>query len=370
MAVQEAGVDVRVVVLHRVIPPLSAFRGHDVRAFVSPLLQPLWRTLDGLSVWYVPFVSPLRAYSYGNWGRWASPSLATALSILRRKFPFDLIHAHYAAPAGDAARRLKVSAPLIVSAHGGDVLAVADDGGAGAAAVASTLREARLVLANSRGIEQRCRALGAKQTRVVHLGADIPAVVPSSARELSEPVLVTVANLVSRKRHIDILEAIRVLAPEFPALRWRLIGDGPERPMLERLAAQFGLTERLEFRGALGHQEALEEMRKGSIFVLPSVDEAFGVAYVEAMAAGLPVVGCQGEPGPEEIASCGPGIVLVQRRDPRALAAAIRRLLSDEQLRSRLGAQAAITAARHFSWQHCGQETVRAYADAMRPAPG
>ncbi len=62
---------------------------------------------------------------------------------------------------------------------------------------------------------------------------------------------------------------------------------------------------------------------------MPSVDEAFGVAYIEAMAGGVPAIGCRGEDGPEEIAAAGGGIVLVPARDVRALADRIDALLAD-----------------------------------------
>ena len=85
--------------------------------------------------------------------------------------PFDLVHAHYAVPAGDAVRRAAPQAPLLVSVHGGDV----HGGHAGARSVRRTLGHARLVLANSAGTARRCQERGARQTRVVHLGADLPA---------------------------------------------------------------------------------------------------------------------------------------------------------------------------------------------------
>ncbi len=89
--------------------------------------------------------------------------------------PFDLVHAHYAAPAGDAVRRARPGVPVVVSVHGGDVLAVAERSAAGARAVRSGLENARLVLANSAGMAARARELGAQHTQVVHLGTDLPA---------------------------------------------------------------------------------------------------------------------------------------------------------------------------------------------------
>ena len=66
---------------------------------------------------------------------------------------------------------------------------------------------------------------------------------------------------------------------------------------------------------------------------LPSEDEAFGVAYVEALACGVPAIGCAGEGGPEEIAALGDGMLLVPPRDPaRARATTIRAALADPEL--------------------------------------
>src|SRR5205085_11106373 len=118
-------------------------------------------------------------------GAWAAPPLALALRRLRRDFPFDLIHAHYAAPAGDAVRRTRPGVPVVVSVHGGDVLSVVHRAG-GRGAVTEALRHARLVLANSAGTAARARDLGARETRVVHLGTDVPA---EPAHEPSTPTI-------------------------------------------------------------------------------------------------------------------------------------------------------------------------------------
>jgi glycosyltransferase involved in cell wall biosynthesis len=170
---------------------------------------------------------------------------------------------------------------------------------------------------------------------------------------------VTVAHLVARKRHADVLRALARLEH----VRYDIIGDGPERPALERLAAELGVADRVTFHGQLPPAEALAVARaRGDVFVLPSTDEAFGVAYIEAMAAGLPAVGLQGEPGPYEIASCGPGMLLVPRDDTARLEATIRRALRD---RARLGRAARATVLAHFSWERCGRTTVAAYERAL-----
>jgi glycosyltransferase involved in cell wall biosynthesis len=251
----------------------------------------------------------------------------------------------------------------VVSVHGGDLLAVPRWAG-GERAVRRALENARLVLANSAGMAERARALGARDTRVVHLGTDLPPEPGISAPR--DPHLVTVSNLVARKRHADVLRALWLLRESHPHLRWVVVGDGPERPALERMADELGLRGRVEFRGALAPDLAIETAREGSVFVLPSIDEAFGVAYVEAMAGSVPAIGCQGEPGPEEIAASGGGMRLVPPGDPEALAAELRGLLDDPGWRAELGAQARATVAAAFTWERCGAATVAAYEEALR----
>lgn len=363
LAARDAGAEVRVLVLHRPVPSRAALREDGPRALLAPLRQPLRAELDGVPVAYVPFLAPARWRSYGAWGAWAAPSLALALRRLHARWPFDLVHAHYAAPAGDAVRRSRIHRPFIVSAHGGDVLAVAHSSPAGAGAVRAAMGAARLVLANSAGTAQRCVRLGARATRIVHLGTDLPA---APSHHEGPPLLTTVGHLVARKRHADVLRAMWLLRDEYPGLRWEVVGDGPERAALAQLAAELGLSEHVRLRGQLPPAEAQAAARAGTVFVLPSIDEAFGVAYVEAMAGGVPVIGCRGEAGPEEIARSGGGIRLVPPAEPEALAAELRTILSERRWRRELGEAARANVAAHFTWEACGRATVDAYAEALR----
>ena len=284
--------------------------------------------------------------SYGSWGAWAAPALRRAIE---RAGPFDLLHAHNAVPPGDAVRRLKPSQPLVVSVHGGDVYFTA----ARSKNVGRTFGAASLVLANSEGTAAKAREAGAGDVRVVRLGTDVPPA-PSPRRD-GPRAIATVAHLVARKRHAHVLLALQQL----PGVHYDIVGDGPERRNLEQLARQLGVRERVHFHGQLPHERALEVARAADVFVLPSTDEAFGVAYIEAMAAGVPAIGRRGEPGPEEIAAMGGGML---RTDGPDLADLIRRALDD---RERLGAAARVTVLANFTWEHCGAATVAAYEQVL-----
>jgi glycosyltransferase involved in cell wall biosynthesis len=358
VAARDAGADVRVLVLHRPIPPLTSLRHPSPRTVREAVAQPRRTVLDGIEIGYLRYVSPPRPWSYQTWGAWAAPGLRRALTKIRQAFPFDLIHAHYAVPAGDAARRAAPSAPLLVSVHGGDVLGRHAD----SAAVRRTLRHARLVLANSAGTARRCAERGATHTQVVHLGTDVP---PEPAPPPAKPTLVTVGNLIARKRHADVITAVALLKDAHPDLSYVIVGDGPERATLAQLATALGVRDRIDLRGRLPHAEAVAAARNATLFVLPSVAEAFGVSYVEAMAAGVPAIGTAGEDGPEEIAAAGGGLQMVPPHNPQALAATVDRLLQDPARLDALRRTARDTVTREFTWERCGRETVTAYRQVL-----
>jgi glycosyltransferase involved in cell wall biosynthesis len=373
LAARAAGADVRVLVLHRVVPPRASLAGHPstaIHELALRLREPREQLPDGLPVTYLPYVSPARQRSYPTWGAWAAPVLSHALQRLRRDFAFDLVHAHNAVPAGDGVRRALAwtrqrQTPVVVSVHGGDVLYTTSRFRGGAQAVADGLGAARLVLANSEGIAALCRASGARDTRVVHLGSDVPVrVIP--ARRDGPATVVTVAHLVARKRHGDVLRALAVLAQRYPSLRYVIVGDGPERVALQGLAVRLGVSARVDFLGQLSPQQAIEQARRCTLFVMPSTEEAFGAGYIEAMAGGVPAIGCRGEPGPEEIAAAGDGMILVPPGDIERLSQRIDELLSDPHRLREAGQRARETVARHFTWDRCGRETVAVYEEALR----
>jgi teichuronic acid biosynthesis glycosyltransferase TuaC len=381
LAARAAGAEVYVLVLHRLVPPRAVLGGGPGAAAhaLGGLMQDLrGNTPTDLPVTYVPYVSPPRWRSYPSWGAWAAPALGIALRRLHRREGIDLIHAHNAVPAADAVRRAGIELPLVVSVHGGDVLYTARRSSAGQEAVARGLGAARLVLANSRGIAELATTDGARAVRVVHLGTDLPGATVRRAGRASEapagsadtrveesPSLVTVGHLVARKRHTDVLRALAVLRSRHPNLRYVIVGDGPERVALEGLAARLGVRAQVEFCGQLPPTEALARAWRCTLFAMPSTEEAFGVAYIEAMAGGLPAIGCRGEPGPEEIAAAGDGFMLVPPGDIERLTQRIDELLSDPQRLREAGRRARATVAAHFTWERCGEQTVAAYEAAL-----
>ena len=367
IAARDAGAEVTVLALERPVPSAGALR-QAARGRVGSALtearavaeQPRRTTIDGIEVEYVRFVSPSRSSSYASWHRSAERPLGRTLDRLHSARPLDLVHAHYALPAGGAAApwAARNGVPLAVSVHGGDLLSPLLATPTARATVAAVLKWARVTIANSRGMLGRAAHLAGsdEHMRVIHPPGEPPPAGPPARRE--RPTIATLGNVDPRKRHEDMLDALGLLPEE---VRWLVIGDGPERPRLEARAADLGLTDRIEWTGALPPAEAVAQLAGCHLLAMPSVDEAFGVAYTEALACGLPAIGCAGEPGPEELAALSDAMLLVPARNPEGLAAAISSALGrlDE-----LSDAATASAREHFTLEVCGRKTLDAYRAA------
>jgi glycosyltransferase involved in cell wall biosynthesis len=149
----------------------------------------------------------------------------------------------------------------------------------------------------------------------------------------TRPLVLTPARLDAQKGHGVLLEAIA----EVPAALFLLAGDGPERGALEARAAELGVAERVSF---LGRREDVPQLLAAcDVFVLPSLYEGSSLAVLEAMAAGTAIVS-SAIGGTEELIDDGRSGLLVAPGDAPALAAALRKLLGDSQLREDFAARA------------------------------
>jgi glycosyltransferase involved in cell wall biosynthesis len=148
--------------------------------------------------------------------------------------------------------------------------------------------------------------------------------------------VLSVARMYPRKHLGDLLAAAHLLRTRIPDLRVRIVGKGPEyRTLVDRHAA-LRLGDRVRFLDDVSAHVLAVEYASADVFCLPSRQEAFGVVFAEAMAAGLPVVACRAAAVPEIVEDGHTGL-LVPPGQPAALASAIERLARDEQLRTMLG---------------------------------
>jgi phosphatidylinositol alpha-1,6-mannosyltransferase len=158
----------------------------------------------------------------------------------------------------------------------------------------------------------------------------------AARRPFRDPVILCVARMYPRKRIADLIEASVLLRSEVPEARVRIVGKGPEWEAVTALHARLGVGETVALLGNVSREQLADEYVNATIFCLPSVQEGFGIVFLEAMAAGLPVVACRAAAVPEVVEDGATG-VLVPPRDPAALAAALIELLASQERRRVLG---------------------------------
>ncbi|HVU50533.1 MAG TPA: N-acetyl-alpha-D-glucosaminyl L-malate synthase BshA [Polyangia bacterium] len=281
-------------------------------------------------------------------------ALASSIIDVARTVGLDLVHAHYALPhavSAELARQVREAeapgrAPLVVTTlHGTDTTLVGID---------PTFRPlTRFAVASSDAVTVPSAWLAEATRRNLELPAGFPIdVVPNfvdtarfaPAPAAAPPFLVHVSNFRPLKRVGDVVRIFaRVRAGR--AVRLRLIGDGPERAAVEALARELGVAGDVEL---VGEREDLPALLAGAAaFLLPSETESFGLAALEALAAGVPVVASR-VGGLPEVVRDGEDGFLHAVGEVAAMAASAARLLDDAALRARLGAAARARAVAHF----------------------
>jgi glycosyltransferase involved in cell wall biosynthesis len=162
--------------------------------------------------------------------------------------------------------------------------------------------------------------------------------------EGGDPVDVAYIGRLTNSKGVHVLlRALRAL----PGVTLTVAGDGPERNALEALAVKLGIEKRVAFVGWIDAAERDRLLARARVFAMPSLwDEPFGIVGVESLAAGVPVVASAvgGIPSWLEDGETG---LLVPRGDVDELAAALLRLLGDDELRLRLGEHGRVAATRY-----------------------
>jgi glycosyltransferase involved in cell wall biosynthesis len=259
------------------------------------------------------------------------PALLASFVRAARRVEADLLHSHWL-PAGWVAAR--TGKPYIVQVWGTDV-ELARRAPRLARAV---LRNARLVIAASTALAESARELGASEVRVIPSGVDLPAEV---GEEASPPEVLYAGRLSPEKGVLELVAAA-------DGMKLVVAGDGPLRP---RVPDALGFVPQVELQGLYA---------RAAVVVCPSRREGFGVACLEAMSHGRPVVATD-VGGLRDLVVDGETGLVVPPRRPEALRAALERLLGDEELRHRLGAAGRERAREHFSWHAVTDATLAAY---------
>jgi len=280
--------------------------------------------------------------------------------------PVDIVHAHdWFGTLGGSLLSAKLGRPLVMTVHSTEYDRslghpwdhILDRERLG-------IREATRVIAVSRHLRQQLidrYAADPKKVRVIY-----NAVRPTERLERIDPtkrIVLYVGRLAAMKGVDTFLRAAAKVRPDFPDVLFVVAGEGPEYPRLVQLAANLGVGDRAMFLGKVTDEEREILLSGASVFVLPSVVEPFGIAALEAMAAGVPTIVSKTS-GVAEISS---GTFRVDFWDVDEFASRIAELLEYPTLRRTMGEEGRWEALRE-GWPERARETVAVYLEAMRAA--
>jgi len=280
--------------------------------------------------------------------------------LARRKF--DLVNTHFALPSGPVGRWIAARArvPHVLTLLGGDVYDpskwLSPHRHAPLRSMVRSLVEAAdatVVASTDIGNRLREHYRPRCQTQRIPLATPTPPAAPLvavSRRDLaiedSTPLLVTVGRLIKRKDLGQMIRALGRLVDLDPSLDVHLliVGSGPERPRLERQAERSGVADRITFVGQVSEERKHQLLAAADVYVSTSRHEGFGLVFLEAMNAGLPVV-CYADGGQGDFLIPEETGISVPTGDVEAFASACRRVLGDQDLRERMSRRARAAAA-------------------------
>ena len=320
-------------------------------------------------------------------------ALARAMAEVSARESLDVLHVHYALPHGPAAllarerlRHQGLPIPaLVTTLHGTDVTGVAADAAA-RAQVRETVLGSDAVLTPSEWLRRRAVELLGLGTKVrldvlpnfvdpetfhpLDDGAgEVPALFPDLdwSPERRPAVLLHASNFRPVKRVGDTVRTLAEVRRVRPAVLV-LVGDGPERRAVEELAGSLGVGDAVAFAG---ERRSLGDLfAHADLFLLPSEQESFGLAALESLASGVPVVASD-VGGVPEVVTQGETGWLVPARDPMAMARAALALLADPARRRTMGRAARASALARFQPGPLVDRTERLYRELLaRPATG
>lgn len=276
---------------HRVAVITSAFRdmpAHEVRDGVEIIRVPVLGRQTGSA----STLPSLLSYPPGAW---------MAARRLLRSENFDIIHSHFAVPTGIGSLPPALSAgiPHVLSLHGGDIFDPSKRLSPHRlplvrTAVSWVMQRSDAVVAQSENTRENAYRYYAYRgpIHLLPLGIRQPAFPRISRAEALLPVdrflAVTVGRLVRRKQVDLLIEALAHASCQEVDLV--VLGEGPERQMLEASAQKLGLAERVHFAGHVSETRKWQILAAADLFVSATAHEGFGLVFLEAMAAGLPIV--------------------------------------------------------------------------------
>ncbi len=313
----------------------------------------------------------------------ACPNFLRYLREIDARENFDLFHLHSRwFPDFTLVRRycLGTGKPLVLTVHNARPIGINPVytvfGSAYEAAIGKkVLRSADQLIAVSRWTRDDVLKykLDKNKFTVIHNGLDFsqfstkhsPDIKKKLRMGKNEALIIWVGRIVEQKGLRYLFQAMPEVLKNFSA-KLLLVGTGSEEKQLRKQARALGIGKSIVFYGEVTNRKELNNLLRGAdVFVFPSIWEPFGIACLEAMASGLPVVATK-TGGIPEIVQHGKNGLLVPPRSAGALATGLVYLLKNKRKRLEMGRNARKTVEKNFAWRRIAAETKKVYAKALR----
>lgn len=303
-------------------------------------------------------------------------SMVPVVRKLLRDIKPDIVNAHYASGYGTTARLVN-HRPWLLSVWGSDVYDFPHKSPLHRWLVKKNLQAASQVASTSHCMADETRQLSPElgNIAITPFGVDLSAYVgikPEPGEQKSKLIIGTVKTMKPTYGIDTLIEAFALLQKSLqskpgsvaPDIELRLVGGGEQTPELHALAVRLGIADKVSFVGRVPHTQVPQELAKLDIYVALSRQESFGVAIIEAGAAGRPVV-VSDAGGLPEVTMDGVTGFVVPRENPAAAAAALEGLVLDATLRNQMGKAGQAHVAQHYSWDACVKTMLGVYQETI-----
>ena len=266
------------------------------------------KKIDGAFVYYIDCLSfsNIGKYTVNNWCGYGA--IALVLKKILRKNTIDIIHAHTIGFDGYIATRIKEKyhIPTVITTHGSDTMAEVKKGKE--KYIIQICEKADYVVAVSTKLKNILLQKQSSLNIGVILNGFSCFSMPSRKKE--PYTILQVGSLIKQKKTDITICAFAKLVKKYPQARLEIIGDGDDKTRLRKICKDLGVEESVHFCGFLENEKVLMHMAKSQIFVMPSINEGFGIVYIEAMSQKCVVIGTKGE-GIEDVIEDGKNGILV-----------------------------------------------------------
>lgn len=323
-----------------------------------------------------PFSTTVKFHQFPFRGILGYFLMVPAIKKLLKQLKPDIVNAHYASGYATTVRLANVH-PFVLSVWGSDVYDFPFKSALHKWLVRKNILAADTVASTSYCMAEQTRSLVPElgDIPITPFGVDmstyahIQPVVPNN-----EHLTIGTVKTMAKTYGIDtLIHAFAILKEKLndtdrqlaKKIRLRLIGSGPQTEELKQLTEKLGLELSVDFVGRVPHQEVQNELSKLDIYVALSRSESFGVAIIEAGAAGRPVVVSDAGGLPEVTLDGVTGLV-VPRENPQAAADAIKKLVLNPQLRLQMGLAGREHVSTTYSWDTCIENMIQVFENTIQ----